>query len=1319
MLLLGPANGPVQRVYPLYSTLRSMPLASLLASWAAHLQRWAAEGRLEAAALEALALPEAPAPLRQFSERLLAGGLAELPPVDVLPANAMGGSHAAYAASTGKIYLNQEWWPTADAAAVEAVLTEELGHHLDALLQPADAPGDEGALFAALLRGQSLTASALAELRAEDDQGVIVLDGAVVAVERSGTPIGNHVIHLTGTISEAGEQQVFTFTGTLGDRLMIDSIDVDGSDEGINYRLIAPSGFNTLGNVHHTQDTNSFTLTETGQYQLLIESPNFFESTRTGDYSLNLLRLNHAPILALGTTVTNTLTPGLERDVYRFTGTRGQRLNFDSFLDGNADWFLTGPNNQILVYGSRISGDFTATLPSDGEYYLTFTGYDAGASVSYSFQVNDVSEAPPASPSAFPITQSGSLSGSPTTFTFTAAAGKQLLFDALELSNNVYVRIFDPAGSQIYENWSYADSGNAIVTPRSGTYTVQLSGNGSYDFRLLDLPASATALSFNSTVSETLSPSTGSRIFSFTGAVGQRVLYDSLDPDYQVNTFLIGPSGNQITYPYYSSGDSEMFTLVEAGTYFLIQQGTSTATNDFSFRLLEVPSTPLTFDSVTSTTLAPYGKQLYSFSGTAGQRLAFDSQSSSLSGSWYLRGPNNESISISGASNNLSSDLSVTLPGSGTYVLVLDNNSTSSNAFSFQVVTPTTTSAAYSLSTPVAGTISELGEQDVYTFNGTIGQRLFFDALTNSGNSIYWSLISPSGVTLTNTQSTHSDSGSLITLVETGAFQLIVQGESYYTNAATGAYNFQLIDVTAAPSINLDTTVSGSLTPGLESDFYRFTATAGQTLAFDYLSGTGSSAWWKVWNKNSSYQTYNNIQTEQTFIAPYSGEYFLQIEGYGASALTYSFQLVTPTPSPSTPPTLPLSTATAGSISELGEKDVYTFNGTAGQRLFFDSLVNNNNNLYWSLISPSGVTLTSFQDTDSDSGSLLTLLETGTYQFIVQGEPSYGNATGAYNFQLIDATAAPSITLDAAFNGTLSPGAESDFYRFTTTTPNQRISFDYLSGSGSNAFWVLWNKNSSYQTYNNLQTEQTFIAQTPGEYFLQIQGNGTSPLTYSASLVTSEAITSPLAFDADTSGTISKLGEQDIYTFNATAGTRVQFDALANNGNNLYWSLISPSGVDTGGRFDTDIDSGTFTLFEDGAYQLVVQGLPQFGNAIGDYRFQLLNASASPLIAPSASVISGSLSPGGSSAYYRINGTAGQRLNFDSQSAAAGALWFFNDNLINSADFDVVLPSSGEYLLELDGNNISPISYSLVLTDTSDPPPASPTPQLSCLHCLL
>jgi Ca2+-binding RTX toxin-like protein len=91
--------------------------------------------------------------------------------------------------ATGTIYLNQAWLQAASREAALAVLTEELGHHLDGLLNASDTPGDEGELFAALLLERPLTASAKEAIAADNDQ-ILIQAGSTTLLAEAATITG-------------------------------------------------------------------------------------------------------------------------------------------------------------------------------------------------------------------------------------------------------------------------------------------------------------------------------------------------------------------------------------------------------------------------------------------------------------------------------------------------------------------------------------------------------------------------------------------------------------------------------------------------------------------------------------------------------------------------------------------------------------------------------------------------------------------------------------------------------------------------------------------------------------------------------------------------------------------------------------------------------------------------------------------------------------------------------------------------------------------------------------------------------------------------
>ncbi|MEY3972418.1 MAG: hypothetical protein RLY84_811, partial [Actinomycetota bacterium] len=126
-------------------------LEALLGDWRRLLSDWAASGQLTAAAREALQLKGEPELLKRLAGQWSKGDFSGLPPIVLLPSSSMPGAAGAYAISTKNIYLNQDWLKTASHDWVMSVLTEELGHHLDGILNVVDTPGDEGEIFSRML----------------------------------------------------------------------------------------------------------------------------------------------------------------------------------------------------------------------------------------------------------------------------------------------------------------------------------------------------------------------------------------------------------------------------------------------------------------------------------------------------------------------------------------------------------------------------------------------------------------------------------------------------------------------------------------------------------------------------------------------------------------------------------------------------------------------------------------------------------------------------------------------------------------------------------------------------------------------------------------------------------------------------------------------------------------------------------------------------------------------------------------------------------------------------------------------------------------
>ncbi|NEQ47521.1 MAG: hypothetical protein F6K00_29855 [Leptolyngbya sp. SIOISBB] len=207
--------------------------------------------------------------LQALRESWLTKAFDELPPIELLRSEAeLDGARGAFSVDTNTIYLSQELFDDSGSSPeqVAAVLLEEIGHFIDAQINAVDAPGDEGAIFAALVLGNELSDETLEALRQESDQAVIELEGQAIVIERqdfvgddnsngiAGTPENDSIEGLGGNDRLLGLDGNDIISGGAGrDRLeggpgddILNGGDGDENNRQINRVLFGP----TLGGLY-------------------------------------------------------------------------------------------------------------------------------------------------------------------------------------------------------------------------------------------------------------------------------------------------------------------------------------------------------------------------------------------------------------------------------------------------------------------------------------------------------------------------------------------------------------------------------------------------------------------------------------------------------------------------------------------------------------------------------------------------------------------------------------------------------------------------------------------------------------------------------------------------------------------------------------------------------------------------------------------------------------------------------------------------------------------------------------------------------------
>ena len=228
-------------------------------------------------------------------QQLLSGPAALGVNVRVLNASVMGVHEGGYSASAPggpTIYVRSDLLQ-APPDLIRSVLIEELGHHIDVMLNGGlDSPGDEGELFSALVRGAVVDDATMRRILTEDDHGTLVVDGGIVAVEFATVSSATTSVSYTEasrkislqpsvTVGRATNESIRSVSFTIGAAKAADRISVPGSRTGqssgtspfvagLNVPPTATSGTFYLGPNGATAERWDYSITTTGEFQFRL-----------------------------------------------------------------------------------------------------------------------------------------------------------------------------------------------------------------------------------------------------------------------------------------------------------------------------------------------------------------------------------------------------------------------------------------------------------------------------------------------------------------------------------------------------------------------------------------------------------------------------------------------------------------------------------------------------------------------------------------------------------------------------------------------------------------------------------------------------------------------------------------------------------------------------------------------------------------------------------------------------------------------------------------------------------------------------------------
>jgi RHS repeat-associated protein len=611
---------------------------------------------------------------------------------------------------------------------------------------------------------------------------------------------------------------------------------------------------------------------------------------------------------------------------------------------------------------------------------------------------------------------------------------------------------------------------------------------------------------------------------------------------------------------------------------------------------------------------------------------------------------------------------------------------------------------SFTVGTVVTDSIAQAGQVNVYSFTGA-GQQLFFNALSGSGTALHWFVTDPQGNILFSDDFRDHDT---ITLAQTGTYYLTLDAR----NGQTSPYQFEVWNVPAPTStpITVGTPVNGSITvPGSQVQ-YTFSATAGQRLFFDVLNSASNGLSFSVLGPNNAVVLSASNQNQNNgFTAPSTGTYTVVVKHGVTVGATGAFQFELFNIPADVPQAVGIGAPINGQLTVPGQTETFTFQGNLGQQILFNVVNNAGGAIVFTLKDPAGNAIFANQP---GSQTLASLPATGTYTLVASGT---GAQVDSFRFQLVDQSAPPAVVpLDPVFqigdivSGNITNATVPDVYTFTATA-GQQLYFVPLQGGTFSFTWNLTDPSSHTLFSDSFNPEGPLSIAQIGTYTLTVRGLGAYQFQVKALVAT------PITIGHVVSGAVNTPADAFLYTFNATSGQALGFEASQGSFQGVAWRLTNPNGsiIFDDANFNTQ---GPLTLQTAGQYQLLVRFSSLGGGGGGDPPFQfavLAPIVSAPVAIAFGTTISGNLAQPFQTDQYTFNGSAGQSVVLQNLGGSLFSpsyrLLDPNGNFVGSAGsagnvFN--LSQAGQYTLQVSAG-ASTGTYSFQLSNAIVNPPVA------------
>jgi len=741
-------------------------------------------------------------------------------------------------------------------------------------------------------------------------------------------------------------------------------------------------------------------------------------------------------------------------------------------------------------------------------------------------------------------------------FSFQASAGDHMFYQVAETvagsSFTPYVSIIAPDSTVLYS--TYYGSSHQIQLldlPQSGTYTIQVSDHnhdatGNFYHTLMTTHSSAAVLvdegDLTSGETRTNTISRGDLdVFTFDATMGENIFYQLTEntggSSFSPHVTIVGPNNEVLHNTYYGeSHQVQLLDLPSTGTYtVIVTEHAGDMTGEYLHTFVR-PGTPHTLPGDEGALLSGQTRtnqigtgdlDVFTFEAQAGENV-FYSLAETTPGSHFtphitIVGPGDEVLynTYYGLSHQIQL---LDLPSTGTYTIIVgDNGGDLVGEFAHTLVRP---QASQTLpgdeGTLTSGqtrtnTIS-LGDLDVFTFQATIGENVFYQLDENTGGSSfspYVTIVGPNNEVLYNTYYGESHQIQLLDLPSTGVYTIIVAehgGDTVgeYIHTFVRPESSQTLPGDEGALVSGETRTNDSETGDL--DVFTFEAQAGEN-AFFSLAETpqGSSFTPHVTIVGPDnvvlYNTYYGGSHQiQLLDLPAAGTYTIIVGDNGGDLTgTYTHTFVKTQSSHSLPGDEGSLTSgeTRSNDLGIGDLDVFTFTGESGDNVFFSLAEAEDAGSFTpfvTVVGPDNQVLYNTYYNTSHQIQLLDLAVSGEYTIVVAEHG--GNSTGGYQHTFVQTPGSHSLPEDEGRlrsgetrTNTIIPGGLDVFTFEATAGDTIRYQLSELEATNFTPWVTIVSPSKAvlYNTYYNTShnIELTELTES-GTYTIIVAENGSN-----------------------------------------------------------------------------------------------------------------------------------------------------------------------------------------------------------------------------------